>query len=411
MNKILAGQVLLMKMCVQNGKNQSTKRVKMRTSLQKLGSMVGAGQKYQYFSRSHSQAQPLLVIYLLGVCFLQLLQPCCSEKNQWSRSKIGNEDTHLVNSLPRDSEHTYDGKYDDNVDVVGYGEDCSSEGPYCDKSRNFACDPIEEVCVCDWNNGYIHVKDIPGGMEQHLLYGTDEHGNPYVDPTSKVCISKQEIIERTDELLGLMQKEEASNVKVPPGSETLSEYSSEREEIEMLFDDERERDVNIFSDPDAAALNDGEDRNSIINKLMSYVEQPDYDEKRLERFKLTAEFGKTTHVFQSEKDLIMKEILKYQIGPVAVLDEIKPHLKTLLNIHFKWKSNTLFSSICSSIFDVDRDEIFTPQEYAIAVLSEKVRQNVMPRVFLDLIQSLVEENCISEVVHNFELLKNLQVCK
>lgn len=341
-------------------------------------------------SRFLSGAIPYFFLPMIIVIFLLLPLCCNSVKNENNERSVNSKvDSGKISNPPIvvSNIKVHDDIVTD-VDIVGFGEDCSpAEGPFCDESRHLTCDPIDETCVCDVKNGYVHINDVPGGMEQHLLIRRDENGNKYLDLNGNVCISKQEIIERTEELLGLW-----NNDKPIPIPKESSPDSSKDDWDWGHYEGEYYDDDTQTNNPLEGGTND------IYNNFMKNMQgfkQLDYDMERLGRFKLVRDpiISK-----MSEKDLILVEILKYRRG-IASLDEMKPFIKDRLNLYFKWRSDSLSNSICSLVFDIDRDTLFTYHEYVISIFSELVRELTIPNVFLDLIGPLIEESCISKVTY------------
>ncbi|ODN05345.1 Calmodulin-like protein 12 [Orchesella cincta] len=245
------------------------------------------------------------------------------------------------------------------IDIVGFGEDCSEDGPFCDPNQHLACDPVEETCLCDKTEGYIHVNDLPIGS-----------GAPsYIEQLSnnKVCVNVWEIEKRTDELLGQVKQ---SQEKVLGYLETLADQTP--------FENQEEN------------IKDTESFNEDVMKNMERSGIPENDEELFSRSKLF-EPGRKPLNHYSFEDLVVNEILAYE----SYLEKWRDPLKEMVETYTMWMSNRLANSFCSLAFDVDLDGELTYKEYVISIYSQIVRDVVVPKVFLSLIGPLMEDSCIS----------------
>lgn len=101
------------------------------------------------------------------------------------------------------ADSTSDNEYTilDLENVVGYGEDCSNEGPFCDVRLHLSCDQVEEICVCDDKNGYVHVGNleiIPTLFEED----DEEEGTKQ----KAICMKSSDLEYKMDRLLNITKK-------------------------------------------------------------------------------------------------------------------------------------------------------------------------------------------------------------
>ncbi|ODN05370.1 hypothetical protein Ocin01_01331 [Orchesella cincta] len=158
-------------------------------TLHRLVPKVGDVSNTSKSSYIHKFGETIALIALLSVFQIQFLScAASSDKESGSGSAESNDNAALIVDLEN---------------VVGYGEDCSSEGPFCNPMQNLACDLEEEICYCDAKNGYVHV----GNLESELTlfnYITDDEAGEHKG--KKVCMKSSELEEKLDKLMNITKK-------------------------------------------------------------------------------------------------------------------------------------------------------------------------------------------------------------
>ncbi|CAL8100414.1 unnamed protein product [Orchesella dallaii] len=260
------------------------------------------------------------------------------------------------------------------IDIVGFGEDCSEEGPFCDVNQHLTCDPVEETCLCDEKEGYVHVNELPAGFLAPQM-SLDDYG---LMLDKQVCVSTGDIEKRTDELLGLEKKTEVRGDVI--GEEYLASQIQEKYEP-VHKQEEFLNSESVYAD---------------VMKNMEKSGVLEQDDELLRRFKLFELERKPLNDYTFE-ELVVDEIVDYGYeGLEAHMPAWKKQLKDLVKVNTFWKENSLATSICSRVFDVDLDGQLTHKEYVISIYSKVVLEFMVPKVFLSLIGSLVEHDCISQ---------------
>lgn len=299
-------------------------------------------------------------------------------------SGAAKSDKVVTSAASKNSVHS--AAHNSDIDVVGYGEDCSPEGPLCDAAQYLTCDLVEETCICDLTKGFVHVHDVPGGVELEQELQLEARDAKTSKPP--VCISTMEIAKRAENLLF------NSNGKAnhPENIQNIQESNYEAEFLDDLPDPDSKKPKEQGSSVHKPKL-DAETESMFAEALKSFdvLGNKEYDGERLEQFSLSQNAVNLDEVTIS--DLILDEILKY--GKEFV--KWKADLIKLIVRHLIWKEHKLASSICHVVFDVDQDDVFTYQEHVIALLSEPLRKFIIPTAFLKLIGPLHEETCISPV--------------
>lgn len=93
----------------------------------------------------------------------------------------------------------------DPENLVGYGEDCSREGPFCDIRKHLICDKEEEVCICNDKEGYVHVGNLETLASVTSLL--DEEENSENDGQAKIiCMKSLELEYKLERMLNITKK-------------------------------------------------------------------------------------------------------------------------------------------------------------------------------------------------------------
>ncbi|CAL8100412.1 unnamed protein product [Orchesella dallaii] len=151
-------------------------------------------------SSHHRVTETFVIIVLLSVSHFQSSWVCSAASDNENESKRNKGAGAAEASDIKDN----DVVIVDLENVVGYGEDCSSEGPFCDPIQNLACDLEEETCYCDVKNGYVHVGNLESDLTLFSFITDDGAGGG--DKAKKVCMKSSELEERLDKLVNITKK-------------------------------------------------------------------------------------------------------------------------------------------------------------------------------------------------------------
>lgn len=106
----------------------------------------------------------------------------------------------ICNSADAEENNNFGALSNDDIEnSVGYGEDCSSEGPFCDVRQHLSCDNVEEVCICDDKNGYVHV----GHLEMIPTLFEDETED---NKGKKICMKETDLEYKLNRLSNITKK-------------------------------------------------------------------------------------------------------------------------------------------------------------------------------------------------------------